>query len=52
MLAGVKALIHLNLRRDRLKLPLWTAGIVASLLSMVPLLQQTYGDSKSLVSLH
>lgn len=52
MLAGVKALIRLNLRRDRLKLPLWTIGIVASLLSMVPLLQQTYGDSKSLISLH
>lgn len=52
MFHGVKTLVQLILRRDRLKLPLWTLGIVASLLSMVPLLQQTYGDEKSLGTLY
>lgn len=51
MIAGIKPLIRLILRRDRLKLPLWTIGIVLSLLSMVPLLKETYGDPTSLATL-
>lgn len=51
MAAGVKPLIRLILRRDRVKLPLWAIGIILSLLSMVPLLKETYGDPKSLATL-
>lgn len=52
MTAGIKPLIRLILRRDRVKLPLWVVGIVLSLLAMVPLLKETYGDPKSLAALH
>lgn len=51
MATGVRQLARLILRRDRIKLPLWIIGIVVSLLAMIPLLEQTYGDSKSLTTL-
>lgn len=51
MTAGIKPLVRLALRRDRIKLPLWTLGIIFSLVSMVPLLKETYGDPKSLETL-
>lgn len=51
MLAGTVPLIKLILRRDRLKLPAWTIGIVASLLSMIPMLRDVYGDEASIATL-
>lgn len=51
MLAGLKALIGLVLRRDRVKLPLVISLFVLSLISMVPLLDDVYGDEASINSL-
>lgn len=52
MFAGTKALVGLILRRDRIKLPVWIVGIVASLLSVVPVLRETYGDQASWTALY
>lgn len=52
MLVGVWSLIKLILRRDRIKLPVWVIGIAASLLAMIPLLRDMYGDPKELATLH
>lgn len=52
MFAGTKTLIGLILRRDRIKLPLWIIGITASLIAMVPVLQDVYGDEASLTTLY
>lgn len=41
-------LIKLILRRDRVKLPVWIGVISLSLLSMIPVLQKTYGDQSSI----
>ena len=41
-------LIKLILRRDRIKLPVWIGVISLSLLSMIPVLQKTYGDEASI----
>ncbi len=51
MFSGTWTLIKLILRRDRIKLPLWIIGIVVSLLLMIPLLKNVYGDTKSLTTL-
>lgn len=51
MLAGTKTLIGLILRRDRIKLPIWIIGIVGSLLAMVPVLRDVYGDQAALTTL-
>lgn len=48
MTAGLKTLLFLIIRRDRVKLPLSIVLFVASLLSMVPLLRDVYGDVESL----
>ena len=52
MVAGTRTLIQLVLRRDRFKLPVWIVAIVASLVAMVPLLQDVYGDQASLATLY
>ena len=52
MLAGLRPLIWLILRRDRFKLPVWIASVSLSLLAMVPLLKDVYGDAASLESVH
>jgi len=52
MFAGTKTLIGLILRRDRVKLPLWIIGITASLIAMVPVLRDVYGDEASLTTLY
>ena len=51
-MTGVWPLIKIILRRDRIKLPIWILGISGSLLSIVPLLKDLYGDQKSLESLY
>lgn len=52
MFAGTKTLIGLILRRDRVKLPLWIIGITTSLIAMVPVLRDVYGDEASLTTLY
>ncbi len=52
MFAGTWTLIKLIFRRDRIKLPVWIVAIVASLVSMVPMLRNVYGDETSLATLH
>lgn len=47
-MAGLGILVRLILRRDRIKLPLWISGFVLSLLAMIPLLRDVYGDEESL----
>lgn len=47
MTAGLKTLLLLIIRRDRIKLPLSIILFVASLLAMVPLLLNVYGDAES-----
>lgn len=51
-MAGLGVLIRLILRRDRVKLPLAIGLFVVLLVAMVPLLQETYGDSASLAALY
>ncbi|MFZ1360542.1 MAG: hypothetical protein WAS27_00715 [Candidatus Saccharimonadales bacterium] len=51
-MAGLGTLIRLILRRDRVKLPVWIVAIVASLLSMVPLLKETYGMGGELETMY
>lgn len=51
-MAGVGTLIRLILRRDRLKLPLWIGGFLLTLLSMIPLLRDVYGDEESLATVY
>ena len=51
-MAGFWTLTRLILRRDRVKLPIWIGSIVLSLLAMVPMLKDIYGDSGSLAVLH
>lgn len=48
---GAGTFIRLILRRDRIKLPLWIVLIVSTLLMIVPLLSNVYGDKASLVAL-
>lgn len=48
MFAGTWTLVKLILRRDRIKLPLWILSVVVSLIAMVPLLKNVYGDQQSL----
>jgi ABC-2 type transport system permease protein len=52
MFTGTKTLIGLILRRDRIKLPLWIIGITTSLIAMVPVLRDVYGDEASLTTLY
>lgn len=47
-MAGLWTMIRLILRRDRVKLPAWASAIVVSLVVMVPLLRDMYGDEESL----
>lgn len=51
MFAGTWTLTKLILRRDRIKLPVWIVGIVGSLIAMVPLLRDMYGDDAELNTL-
>lgn len=51
-MTGFWTLTRLILRRDRVKLPVWIGTTVLSLLAMVPLLKNVYGDSKSLAVIH
>jgi len=51
-MAGLGTLVKLILRRDRIKLPLWIIGLVATLLAMVPLLRDIYGDTASLNTMY
>lgn len=52
MFAGLKTLIKLILRRDRIKLPLWLILVPLSLVIMVPMLKSVYGDAESLQVLY
>ncbi|MFT4246145.1 MAG: hypothetical protein QM571_06490 [Micrococcaceae bacterium] len=52
MFTGVKELIILILKRERIKLPIWILAISLSLVSMVPLLKDTYGSTDSLTVLY
>lgn len=52
MLAGLGTLIGLIARRDRVKVPLIITLFVLSLVSMVPLLKDVYGDEASIDSLY
>ena len=52
MFAGLATLIKLILRRDRVKLPVWTICFVVFLLWMIPLLSDMYGDAASLEALY
>lgn len=52
MFAGTTTFIRLILRRDRIKLPVWILAITLSLLAMVPMLREVYGDPASLAALH
>lgn len=52
MFDGVMALIKLIIRRDRIKLPLWIVGAASTLLLMVPLLRDTYGEQAALNTLY
>jgi len=52
MFKGFLALFRLILRRDRIKLPLWILGITTSLVSMVPLLKDTYAEQSNLDALY
>lgn len=45
-------LVKLILRRDRIKLPLWTVLIASSLVAMVPVLQETYGQQSAIDTLY
>ena len=47
-MAGLWTMIRLILRRDRLKLPIWIGGIVATLVAMVPMLRDMYGTEEEL----
>ena len=51
-MSGVGTLIRLILRRDRIKLPVWIGGFLLSLIAMVPLLQDVYGDKESLATVY
>ncbi|MFT4185982.1 MAG: hypothetical protein QM613_01960 [Micrococcaceae bacterium] len=52
MFTGIKELIILILKRERIKLPIWILAISISLILMVPLLKDVYGDQKSLTALY
>lgn len=52
MFAGTGTLIRLILRRDRAKLPIWLFAVVLSLVAMVPLLQNVYGDAASIMVMY
>jgi ABC-2 type transport system permease protein len=52
MFAGIWPLTKLILRRDRIKLPIWIVSIVVTLLYMLPILKETYGDAASLTTLY
>ncbi len=52
MFAGAGTLVRLILRRDRIKLPIWTVSIVGLLLAMIPMLRDVYGDEAGLVTLY
>lgn len=52
MLAGLKTLIGLIIRRDRIKLPLILVLFVGTLIGMVPMLDNLYGDADSINSLY
>ena len=49
-MAGLKTLLLLVLRRDRIKLPVAIVLTVVSLVVMVPLLSDVYGDKASLAA--
>lgn len=51
-MAGLGTLIRLIFRRDRIKLPLWIGGFILSLVSMIPLLRDVYGDEESLQAMY
>ena len=51
-MAGLWTMIRLILRRDRVKLPLTFLIAVLSLVSMVPLLNDVYGDAESIAVLY
>lgn len=51
-MAGLWTMIRLILRRDRLKLPIWIGGIVATLVAMVPLLRDMYVTEESLQTIY
>ena len=52
MFTGLFSLIKLILRRDRIKLPVWIIIFVASIIMMLPLLHDMYGDTESLTTLY
>lgn len=51
-MTGLWTMIRLILRRDRVKLPLLVGGFVLTLVSMIPLLQDVYGDEESLTTMY
>lgn len=51
-MAGLWTMIRLILRRDRIKLPLTAVITVATLIAMIPLLNDTYGDTESIEVLY
>lgn len=51
-MAGLSVLLALIWRRDRVKLPLILTLLIASLLAMVPLLRDIYGDADSLMTMY
>lgn len=52
MFSGSKIFMQLVLRRDRIKLPIWVICLVGTLVAMVPLLKDIYGDAPSLTMLY
>lgn len=50
-MSGLKTFIGLILRRDKIKLPVWIALITTTLIAIVPLLSDVYGDEASLQAL-
>ncbi len=51
-MAGVLSLLGLIARRDRIKLPLTIVLVVISLVSIIPLLRNVYGDEASLTAMY
>lgn len=51
-MAGLSTLLALILRRDRVKLPLILVLLITSLLAMIPLLGDVYGDTESLATMY
>ncbi len=52
MASGFVTVTRLILRRDRVRLSVWIGAVSLSLIAMVPMLKDVYGDSESLRTLY